>query len=128
MQKLRLIPHTRAQQRFISRSFLRSANFLLQNCAIARQRKQIRSVRLTYEKHAAQNHENMRKNSFLHCNHSARTRARSFTVVFYVVKSFGCKTAQFRVTRRECEMAETPSAGKATQAGENARKNSVLNY
>jgi hypothetical protein len=39
-----------------------------------------------------------------------------------------CKTAQFCATRRESEMAETPSVRNGVQAGENGRKNSLLNY
>ena len=39
-----------------------------------------------------------------------------------------CKTAQFCATRRESEMAETPSVRNGVQAGENGRKNSSLNY
>ena len=52
----------------------------------------------------------------------------SFTVVFYGLTIFACKTAQFCVTLRESEMAETPSVSNAAQAGENTRKNSFLNY
>jgi hypothetical protein len=44
-----------------------------------------------------------------------------------VVKSFWCKTTQFCATRRECEMAETPSVRNETRAGENERKTSFLN-
>jgi hypothetical protein len=44
-------------------------------------------------------------------NLTASAHTTPFTVVFYVVKSFWCKTTQFCVTRRECEMAETPSVG-----------------
>ena len=51
----------------------------------------------------------------------------SFTVVFYGLTIFACKTAQFCVTLRESEMAETPSVSNAAQAGENTRKNSFLN-
>ena len=52
----------------------------------------------------------------------------SFTVVFYGLTIFACKTAQFCVTLRESEMAETPSVSNATQPGENTGKNSFLNY
>ena len=52
----------------------------------------------------------------------------SFTVVFYGLTIFACKTAQFCVALRESEMAETPSVSNAAQAGENTRKNSFLNY
>jgi hypothetical protein len=45
-----------------------------------------------------------------------------------LLKSFWCKTAQFCVTRRECQMAETPSVDNGAQADENPRKNSLLNY
>jgi hypothetical protein len=51
-----------------------------------------------------------------------------FTVVFYGVRIFGCKTAHLSVTPRECGMAETPSVGNDVQRCENKRKNSVLNY
>jgi hypothetical protein len=51
-----------------------------------------------------------------------------FTVVFYGAGSFLCKTAQFCATRRESEMAETPSIRNGAQARENERKNSFLNY
>jgi len=51
---------------------------------------------------------------------------RMTAVVFYVVKSFWCKTTQFCVTRPECEMAETPSVGNGAQADENPRKNVTL--
>jgi hypothetical protein len=47
---------------------------------------------------------------------------------FYGLKIFRCKTAQFRVTRRECLMTETPSISDAVQLSENARKNSFSNY
>ena len=43
-------------------------------------------------------------------------------------KGQSSKTAQFCVTLRESEMAETPSVSNAAQAGENTRKNSFLNY
>jgi hypothetical protein len=62
--------------------------------------------------------------------HPKRTRRASllpFTAVFYGVRIFGCKTAQFRATQRNTEMAETPSVGNGAQASENARKNSFLN-
>jgi hypothetical protein len=50
---------------FISRSLLRSASFLVQNCAILRNALQNGFVRLSDEKHAAQSRENVRKNSGL---------------------------------------------------------------
>src|SRR5438034_10711200 len=53
---------------------------------------------------------------------------RSFTVVFYGVKCFLCKTAQLCATRRESEMAGTPSVRNGAQGCENARKKSFLNY
>src|SRR6266705_7160684 len=46
-----------------SRSLLRCANFLLQNCAIQRNATRISLVLLNSEKHAAQRDENLRKNS-----------------------------------------------------------------
>jgi len=40
----------------------------------------------------------------------ARTREDSFTVVFYGLKFFDVKTAQFSETQRESEMAETSAS------------------
>jgi hypothetical protein len=59
----------------------------------------------------------------------ARERATGggFTVVFYGSAIFGCKTAQFCATRRESDMAETPSFRNGVQAGENERKKPLLN-
>ena len=51
-----------------------------------------------------------------------------FTVVFYGVKIFCCKTAQLSVTQRECGMAKTPNVSNCVQHCENRRKNSLLNY
>jgi hypothetical protein len=59
--------------------------------------------------------------------HSEKS-AEFFTVVFYGRAKFRCKSAQFSATRRESEMAETPSVGNAAQPGEKERKNSFLNY
>src|SRR5204863_9947742 len=62
-------PHARARERerergsLFSRSLLRCANFLLQNCAIQRNATRISLVLLSSEKHAAQRDENLRKNS-----------------------------------------------------------------
>jgi hypothetical protein len=50
------------------------------------------------------------------------------TVVFYGLKTFGCKTAQLSVMQRECRMVETPIDSIAVQRSENTRKNSFLNY
>jgi hypothetical protein len=50
-----------------------------------------------------------------------------FTVAFYVMTPFCYKTAQFCVTRRESERAETPSVGNGAQTDENPRKKSLLN-
>ena len=55
-------------------------------------------------------------------------RTPSFTVVFYGGRIFCCKTAQFCVTRCECEMTEIPNIGNDAQADENPRENSLLNY
>jgi hypothetical protein len=63
-------------------------------------------------------------------NNSTRARARASPIIhghFYGLKIFGCKTAQFSATRRESEMAETRSVRNGAQAGENPRKNSLLN-
>jgi hypothetical protein len=56
------------------------------------------------------------------------TEPKCFTVVFYGSIIFGCKTAQFCATPRECLTTEVPSVSHAVQRSENARKNSVLNY
>jgi hypothetical protein len=60
------------------------------------------------------------------------TRARGETdksrLVSTVWQYFRCKTVQFCATWRESEMAEAPSIRNGTQALENARKNSFLNY
>jgi hypothetical protein len=58
----------------------------------------------------------------------AREATELFTVVFYGSAIFGCKTAQFCATRRESDMAETPSFRNGAQAGENERKKALLNY
>jgi hypothetical protein len=55
-------------------------------------------------------------------------RTEFFTVVFYGLKLFLRKTAQFCATRCESEMAEAPSVRNSAQASENVRKNSFLNY
>jgi hypothetical protein len=67
--------------------------------------------------------------------HSTRARGKGapfdkdfFTVVFYGPKILRRKTAQFCVTRRKHEIAETPSVRNGAQAGENTPKNSFLNY
>jgi hypothetical protein len=52
----------------------------------------------------------------------------AFTVVFYGVRIFGCKTAHLSGTQREWLTTETPSIRDAVQASENSRKNSLLNY
>jgi hypothetical protein len=44
-----------------------------------------------------------------------------FTVVFYGVKIFCCKTAQLSVTQRECGMAKTPNVSNCVQHCENRR-------
>jgi hypothetical protein len=58
----------------------------------------------------------------------AQKESKFFTVVFYGLGNFGCKTAQFCVTQRECRMAELPSVRDDVQRSENERKNSFLNY
>jgi hypothetical protein len=50
-----------------------------------------------------------------------------FTVVFYGLKSFCCKSAQFCVMPCECLSTETPSICDDAQSGENTRKISFLN-
>jgi len=45
---------------------------------------------------------------------------------FNGLRNFCCKTAQFCATRRESELAGTPSVSSIAQAGENVRKNSFL--
>src|SRR5947208_6520190 len=54
--------------------------------------------------------------------------AELFTVVFYGLRSFGCKTAQLCVTHREWLTTETPSISVTVQRSENTRKKSFLNY
>ncbi len=51
-----------------------------------------------------------------------------FTVAFYGLKVFDCKTLQVHVTRCECRSTGTPSIRDGMQRSENARENSVLNY
>jgi hypothetical protein len=53
--------------------------------------------------------------------------AQFFTVVFYGLKIFCCKTVQLCVTPCECGMAGLPSIRDAAQRSENTRKNSFLN-
>jgi hypothetical protein len=50
------------------------------------------------------------------------------TVVFYGLKIFACKTAQFSVTQRECRMAEAPSVSDTVQRSEKPRNSLVLNW
>jgi hypothetical protein len=57
-----------------------------------------------------------------HTHTHTRARPRSFTVIFYGVKTFPRKTAQLCVTRRECRPTELPSVGDAVQRSENVRK------
>ena len=47
----------------VSRSLLRCAKIFVQNCAIQRNVAQNKLVRVTYEKHAVQMREKLRKNS-----------------------------------------------------------------
>ena len=51
-----------------------------------------------------------------------------FTVVFYGLRIFGCKTAQLNGTQREWLTTETPSIRDAVQGSENVHKKSFLNY
>jgi hypothetical protein len=51
-----------------------------------------------------------------------------FTVDFYGLTIFSCKTAQLCVTRRESEMTELPSVGNAVQSSEMMRNSLGLNY
>jgi hypothetical protein len=39
----------------------------------------------------------------------------------------GCNIVQFCATQHESEMAEIPSVSNDAEAGENARRNSILN-
>jgi len=55
-------------------------------------------------------------------------QARTPEGLFYGLRNFCCKTAQVCATRREYEMAETPSVSNGAQRSENKRKNSFLNY
>jgi hypothetical protein len=56
-----------------------------------------------------------------------KLKVGNFTVVFYGLRIFDCKTAHFCGTQRECGMPETPSFRDAVQRTENTRKNSFLN-
>jgi hypothetical protein len=51
-----------------------------------------------------------------------------FTVVFYGLTIFGCKTVQLCATRCEWHCSGLPGRRKAVQQSENARKTSFLNY
>jgi hypothetical protein len=59
---------------------------------------------------------------------NALNASEIFHGLFYGLRNFGCKMAQFYATRRKSDVAETPSVSNGAQAGENARKNSFLNY
>jgi hypothetical protein len=52
----------------------------------------------------------------------------SFTVVFYGLTIFSCKTAQLCAARRESETTETPSIRNGLQRFENLRNSLGLNY
>jgi hypothetical protein len=51
--------------------------------------------------------------------------AAPFTGVFYGLRSFGCKNAQFCVTQRERWTAKPSSGRKGVRTGEKGRKNSL---
>jgi hypothetical protein len=71
------------------------------------------------------------RNTSTRAKATAKTSERTtlnFTVVFYGLKIFGCKTAQLCVTRREDWMAKMPSVSDGVQRSENKHKNSLLNY
>src|SRR6266478_10049888 len=76
--------HARAREgSIVSRCFLRSANFLLQNCAIPRNAARIGFVPSTYEKQAVQRCENIRNSLGLNyksdsCSYQARERLTSW--------------------------------------------------
>jgi len=55
------------------------------------------------------------------------TLTHLFTVVFYGLRIFCCKTAQSRVTACEFLTTELPSVRDAVQRSESARRNSFLN-
>ncbi|PYS68903.1 MAG: hypothetical protein DMF73_15880 [Acidobacteria bacterium] len=63
--------HARARDPHFSRSLLRCANFLLQNCAIQRNAMRISLVLLSSEKHAAQCREKLRKSFSLNYKSAA---------------------------------------------------------
>jgi hypothetical protein len=50
-----------------------------------------------------------------------------FTVVFYDLEIFGCKTAQLCATRRECETPTSRSIRNGLQRCENLRNSLGLN-
>jgi hypothetical protein len=54
--------------------------------------------------------------------------AEFFTVVFYGLKTFSRKAAQFCATRCEYRILGIPSVCDAMQRSENARRNPFLNY
>src|SRR6266513_120602 len=57
---LEAIPCTRTRETCFSRSLLRSANFLLQNCAILRNAARIGFIPSSYEEQALQTQRNIR--------------------------------------------------------------------
>jgi hypothetical protein len=63
----------------------------------------------------------------LRASRLSESAAQTFYGLFYGLKILACKTAQFCATRRESEMAETPSVRNPVQRGENERKKSFLN-
>jgi len=74
--------HARARPYF-SRSLLRCANFLLQNCAIQRNATRISLVLLSSEKHAAQRREKLRKSFSLNYKSAALNQLSYAGILIY---------------------------------------------
>ena len=66
------------------------------------------------------------KNSF--STKPRKVLAVVFTVVFYGLGNFGCRSAQFYVTQRQSETVEHLASSILRNAVKNRRKKSFLNY
>ena len=73
MRITRRLFSTRTRDLFLSRSLLRSIDFLLQNCAIQRNAVRIALALLSSEKHAARRREKLRKHRSLNYKSAALT-------------------------------------------------------
>ena len=63
-----------------------------------------------------------------HAEETRQIEREPFSVVFYGLRTFDCKIAQFYAMLHESEMTETPGVSNTVQVGENARKTPPLNY